>query len=227
MLPICRSTLNASRVVFPPERLPFDHSLYLIANRPSFQDEKTFFLKVMQSVEGGVSCVQYRDYESDLSIILKSAARLRKLLKGVSFFINTRNSFEVALSTGADGVYLEEKFTISEARKLLGQKLIIGIPVKTVEEILALGQTPDIDYLSVKVGLSTRTCTKNYAIVELEQLRKIYASSPYKIILTGGQSINTVKTSCSEFRGVGYAMASALTMAADPCKMAQEIRESL
>jgi thiamine monophosphate synthase len=47
MIPVCRPIFY---------RLPFDLSLYLVANRPSFQDESLFFSKIKEAVEGGVSC---------------------------------------------------------------------------------------------------------------------------------------------------------------------------
>jgi len=218
----------SSRLIYPPKRLFFDPTLYLIANRPSFQDEHLFFSKVMQAVKGGVTCVQYRDHESDPINILKTAALLRTMLKDVALFINTLKCFEVAQVVGADGVYLEEPFSYSEARKILGQKQIIGIPARSVSDVLALGQTTDVDYLSVKIGLSTRTCTKNYQIIEMEEVQKMCAASPYKIVLTGGQNLSTVKVLSPELRGVvGHAMASGLMMAADVERTAQEIREAL
>ena len=104
--------MSPIRRSFLPSRLPFGLSLYLVANRPSFPDEKLFFSKIMESVKGGVSCVQLRDHQSDFASALKTAARLRDMLKGIPFFINTLKPFEVARAVHADGVYLEEKFPL-------------------------------------------------------------------------------------------------------------------
>ena len=62
MVPICRSMSSWSRLPIPRGGIPFDLSLYLVANRPSFQDESLFFSKIMSAVKGGVSCVQFRDH---------------------------------------------------------------------------------------------------------------------------------------------------------------------
>ena len=125
MSPICRSVYSSCRFGLQliakrfyskdcisnlvKKRLPFDLSLYLVANRPSFQDESLFFSKIMKSVEGGVSCVQLRD-RRDLTSTLKTATHLKTMLqdKGVPLFINTSHLFEVAQAVSADGVYLEE-----------------------------------------------------------------------------------------------------------------------
>jgi|GEM_PF-5674166 len=58
-------TTPFTRLCFPRERLFYNLSLYLVANRPSFQDESLFFLKIQEAVRGGVSCVQLRDHKSD------------------------------------------------------------------------------------------------------------------------------------------------------------------
>ncbi len=65
MSAISRPIVPISRLHFPKERLHCDLSLYLVANRPSFQDERLFFSKIQEAVRGGVSCVQLRDHRSD------------------------------------------------------------------------------------------------------------------------------------------------------------------
>jgi thiamine-phosphate diphosphorylase len=173
MLPIYRSISFCNRLHVPKERLHFDLSLYLVANRPSFQDENLFFSKIMESVKGGVSCVQLRDHKSDFSSIVRTATHLKQMLKGTPLFINTLRSFEVVLAVDADGIFLEEKFSHSEARKLLGRKIVIGIPVKTMTEVAAAAQNNEIDYLSVKVSPSKRTCPRNDALWGMEGLRSV------------------------------------------------------
>lgn len=45
-------------------------SLYLVANKPSFPDERLLFLKIQEAVRGGVTCVQLWDHKSDFSTSL-------------------------------------------------------------------------------------------------------------------------------------------------------------
>lgn len=160
MSPIFRSIFYHDRLYIPERRMSFDLSLYLVANRPSYQDENLFFSKIIESVKGGVSCVQLRDHKNDLATTIKTAIRLKNTLKGVPLFINTLQSFEVVQAVDAEGIYLEEKFPFSEARRLLGRKVVIGIPVKTIEEVLDAGQTDEIDYLSVKVSPSKKNLSE-------------------------------------------------------------------
>ena len=155
-----RSMSSWGRFPIPRCRLTFDLSLYLIANRPSFQDENRFFSKIMSAVKGGVSCVQLRDHKGDLSTTIRTALRLKNMLQGVPLFINTLQPFDVIHAVDAEGVYLEDNFPHSEARKLLGRKAIIGASVKTMEEVMALGQAKEVDYISVKVSPSKKTCPR-------------------------------------------------------------------
>lgn len=225
MSPICRSIFSCSRLLCPRGRLPFDLSLYLVANRPSFQDESLFFSKIMESVKGGVSCVQLRDHKSDFASTLRTAAHLKNMLKGVPLFINTLKSFEVVQAIDAEGVFLEEQLPYAEARRLLGRKVIIGIPVKTMDEVLAAGQTSEIDYLSVKISPSKRTCPRNDELWGMKGLRSIRAISPRRIVAIGGLNLERAESIYRALHfGDGIAMAGGLMGEEDPRITAQKIQ---
>ena len=91
----------------------------------------------------GVRVVQHRDKEADTAAMIEEARLLRRLCREALFLINDR--VEVALAVDADGVHLgQEDLHYSEARRLLGERKIIGITVNTVEQALgaaSLGPT--------------------------------------------------------------------------------------
>ncbi len=225
MLPICRSMSSWSRLPIPRSRSNFDLSLYLVANRPSFQDESLFFSKIMSAVKGGVSCVQFRNHKSDLSATIRTALRLKNMLQGVPLFINTIQPFDVIHAVDAEGIYLEDNFSHSEARKLLGRKAIIGASVKTMEEVLALGQIDEIDYVSVKVSPSKKTCPRNDQLWGMEGLRKVRAIIPHRIVAIGGLNLSCVEPVYRELRSDdGIAMAGGLMDEEAPDITAQKIQ---
>lgn len=210
MLPICRSMSSWSRLPIPRGRLTFDLSLYLVANRPSFQDETLFFSKIMSAVKGGVSCVQFRDHKNNLSETIKTALRLKNMLKDVPLFINTLQSFDVVHAVDAEGIYLEDNFPYLEARKLLGRKVVIGTSVKTMEEVLALGQS-EVDYVSVKVSPSKKTCPRNDQLWGIEGLRNVRAIIPHRIVAIGGLNLSCIEPVYRELRSDdGIAIAGGL-----------------
>jgi thiamine-phosphate pyrophosphorylase len=228
MSPIYRSIFSCSRLSVPTERLSFDLSLYLVANRPSFHDENLFFSKIMESVKGGVSCVQLRDHKSDFHATVRTAAHLRKMLNGTPLFINTLKPFEVVQAVDAEGIYLEEKFSHSKARKLLGQKAVIGIPVKTMEEVSAAAKNNEIDYLSVKVSPSKRTCPRNDALWGMEGLESVRAISPHRIVAIGGLNLAFAESIYRKLHlNDGIAMAGGLMEEENPYLTAQKIRAIL
>lgn len=214
-----------SRLAFSLRQPTFDLSLYLVANRPSFQDEHLFFTKIQKAVKGGVSCVQLRDHTSDFSTTLKTARQLKNILGNTPLFINTLKACEMAQAVCADGVYLEERVSYAEARKLLGKKAMIGIPVKTMEDVNAARFEPHIDYLSVKIAPSKKTCPRNDAIWGIEGLRTIRALLPSRIVAIGGLHLECVETVYRELRiDDGIAMAGGLMAEDDPYQTAQKIQ---
>jgi thiamine-phosphate diphosphorylase len=228
MLSVSRLTFPAGRLHFPKERSRFDLSLYLVANKPSFQDDHLFFSKILEAVRGGVSCVQLRDHKSEYPASLKIARRLKEMLGKTPLFINTLESIKVAQSIEAEGVYLEEGVSYSQARNLLGEKVIIGIPVKNMSEVFAAGQTNIIDYLSVKVSPSKRTCPKNNILWGVEGLREIRKQSPHRIVAIGGLNLESVDSIYRDLHSDdGIAMAGGLMAEDDPYLTAQKIQAIL
>ncbi len=206
-------------------RRAFNLSLYLVANRPSFQSELLYFTRIAAAVEGGVSSVQYRDHKNDLSTTIRTALCLKNILKDVPLFINTLHSFDVAEAVDAEGVFLEENHSYSETRKRLGKKAIIGAPVKTMLEVIALEKISEIDYLSVKIAPSKKTCPRNDQVWGLEGLRKVLAITSHRILAIGGLNLSCVEPVYRELRlGDGVAMAGGLMNEEDPAATAQKIQ---
>lgn len=225
MFSVPHLTFPPGRLHFPRERLRCDLSLYLVANKPSFQDEHLFFSKIQEAVRGGVSCVQLRDHKNDYPTRLKIASRLKEMLGKTPLFINTLESIKLAQSIEAEGVYLEEGISYSEARSLLGEKVMIGIPVKNMNEVFAAGQTNVIDYLSVKVSLSKRTCPQNNILWGIQGLREIRKLSPHRIVAIGGLNLECAESIYRDLNpDDGVAMAGGLMAEDAPYLTAQKIQ---
>lgn len=225
MLPICHSIFSSSRQNIPKKRRSFDLSLYLVANRSSYPDENLFFSKIKDSVKGGVTCVQLRDHKSDFNTVLKTARHLKNMLKGIPLFINTLKPFEIAQAVHAEGIYAEEPFSYTEARRLLGEKAIIGIPVKTTDDVVAASQMLEVDYLSVKVSPSKRTCPRNDNLWGLEGLETIRRITPHRLVAIGGLNLECVEPVYKILHfDDGIAMAGGLMEEDDPFMTAQKIQ---
>jgi len=208
----------------PSYRKSLNLSLYLVANRPSFQNEKIFFEKVAAAVRGGVSCVQLRDYTNNLSTHIETSRRLREMLQRTPLFINTTHPFEVCRAVDAAGVYLEGNSSPSEARQQLGENPIIGLQAQSVDQITALQNSLEIDYISVKIAPSKKTCPRNDLIWGLEGFKKIQSLSFHPLIAIGGLKVSSIESIFRELRlNDGVAMAGGLMDEEHPDKAAQEI----
>ena len=143
---------------------------------------------VEQALAAGVRVVQHRDKEADLAAMIAEARRLRCLCQEALFLVNDR--VEVALAVGADGVHLgQEDLHYREARRLLGEKKIIGITVNTPEQALEAARL-GADYLGVSPIFATRTKPDAGEPAGLTLLREIRRRVRLPLIAIGGITLD-------------------------------------
>ena len=143
---------------------------------------------VEQALAAGVRVVQHRDKEADLAAMIEEARRLRRLCQEALFLVNDR--VEVALAVGADGVHLgQEDLHYREARRLLGEKKIIGITVNTPEQALEAARL-GADYLGVSPIFATRTKPDAGEPAGLTLLREIRRRVSLPLIAIGGITLD-------------------------------------
>lgn len=139
---------------------------------------------VQQAIAAGVEVVQYRRKAGSTKELFAEASALRQLSRNALFLINDR--VDIALAVDADGVHLgQDDMPIGPARKLLGEKKIIGLTVHSVGEALeasALGA----DYLGVSPIFSTNTKTDAGPPAGIELIRHIKKAVHLPIVAIGG-----------------------------------------
>ncbi|KAI9726394.1 MAG: hypothetical protein M1834_009022 [Cirrosporium novae-zelandiae] len=105
--------------------------LYLVTdNTPAILGQRQLVNVVTKALKGGVTCVQLRDKTSETIDMISMAKKLHAVTKqfNVPLLINDR--VDVALAAGADGVHIgQDDIDLKTARKLLGDKAIIGVTV--------------------------------------------------------------------------------------------------
>ncbi len=82
-----------------------------------------------------MTCVQLREKELDEGAFLQEARELCALCRryGVPFIVN--DNVEVAVVCGADGVHVgQEDLEAGEVRRRIGEDMLLGVSVHTVEE---------------------------------------------------------------------------------------------
>lgn len=114
---------------------------------------------VRAAVAGGAGIVQLRDPDADTRDLVAQARALVAVLRplGVPLIINDR--VDVCLAAGADGVHLgQDDMTARDARRLLGEDLLLGLSVGSAEEYEASKSDLDfVDYVGIGPVASTRS----------------------------------------------------------------------
>jgi thiamine-phosphate pyrophosphorylase len=143
---------------------------------------------VAQALGAGVRMVQHRDKEADSAAMIAEARLLRRLCREALFLINDR--VDVALAVDADGVHLgQEDLHYREARRLLGEKKIIGITVNTMEQAVEAARL-GADYLGVSPIFATQTKPDAGEPAGLDLLREIRALVSLPLIAIGGITLD-------------------------------------
>ena len=186
--------------------------LYAVTDR-TWVGKQSLAEQVAAALRGGVTCVQLREKELDEEQFLREAEEIFTLCKRyrVPFFIN--DNVALALRCHADGVHVgQDDMDVAEVRRLVGQEMMIGVSVHTVEEARTAAEG-GADYLGVGAMFATSTKT-DASLVTKETLRAICDAVSIPVVAIGG--IN--KSNLLELAGTGVdgvALVSAIFSAAD------------
>lgn len=160
--------------------------LYAITDR-SWLNGQTLEYQVRQALEGGATIIQLREKMLDTNDYIKEAQCIKKITDSFNVPLIINDNIEVAIKSNASGVHLGQSDTgILEARKILGDNMIIGATAKTVEQALA-AQNQGADYIGV--GAVFGSLTKTNAIkITIDKLSEIAACVNIPAVAIGGIS---------------------------------------
>ena len=142
------------------------------------------FNDVSMAVACGVSVVQYRNKNAKTREMYEEAVRLREICRDTLFLINDR--VDIALAVNADGVHLgQSDMPCGAARKLLGDKKIIGITVHNLAEAVE-AESVGADYLGVSPIFQTATKPDAGKPAGISLIEEIRANVDIPLIAIGG-----------------------------------------
>ena len=131
--------------------------LYAVTDR-AWTGKQTLYEQVEAALKGGVTCVQLREKELDETAFLQEAKELCALCRryGVPFLVN--DNVEIAIACGADGIHVgQEDLAAGEVRRRVGENMILGVSVHTVEEACQAVRD-GADYLGLGAVFPTDRC---------------------------------------------------------------------
>lgn len=195
--------------------------LYAVTDR-AWVGKMTLYEQVEAALAGGATCLQLREKDLDPQDFLREAVAVRELCRryGVPFIIN--DNVELALRCGADGVHVgQEDMPLTEVRRTVGDRMIVGVSAHTVEEARA-AERDGADYLGLGAVFSTATKT-DVSSMPAGTLRAICDAVKIPTVAIGGiREDNLMQLTGSGVDGV--AVVSAIFAAPDPGAAAARLR---
>jgi thiamine-phosphate pyrophosphorylase len=163
----------------------FPSPLYTITDTLG-RPELSFIELTDKILAGGAGLIQLRVKDLPACEYLRIAKEARELTRHYKALLIINDRVDMALAAEADGVHLgQEDLPLHAARKLLGEKGIIGISTHDEEQALAAEQG-GADYIGFGPLFGTGTKETGYTPRGLEQLRTIRSLVRLPIVAIGG-----------------------------------------
>ena len=201
--------------------------LYAVPDR-MWTGKQTLYEQVEDALRGGVTCVQLREKELDEDAFLKEAIEIKELCHKyqVPFFVN--DNVEIAIQCGADGIHVgQEDMAAGAVRALVGDRMMIGVSVHTVEEAIEAVKN-GADCLGVGAMFSTST-KLDADVLPMQTLSDICHAVDIPVVAIGGLNKNNIAKLAGT--GVdGVALVSAIFAAEDiesECRELARISEEM
>ena len=201
--------------------------LYAVTDR-MWTGKQTLYEQVEDALRGGVTCVQLREKELDEGAFLKEAIEIKELCHKyqVPFFVN--DNVEIAIQCGADGIHVgQEDMAAGAVRALVGDQMMIGVSVHTVEEAIEAVKN-GADCLGVGAMFSTST-KLDADVLPMQTLADICHAVDIPVVAIGGLNKNNIAKLAGT--GVdGVALVSAIFAAEDiesECRELARISEEM
>lgn len=136
-----------------------DLTLYLVTDCGNL-DESHFLENVRQACVGGVTLVQLREKTKTSRAYYELALKVKQITDTYHIPLIIDDRIDIALAVNAAGVHVgNEDLSVGIARRLLGNKKIVGATAKTIEAATQ-AERDGADYLGVGAIYPTTTKVK-------------------------------------------------------------------
>lgn len=207
-------------MIFSEKRL----TLYAVTDRRWLKQGQTLPQQVEQAILGGVTVVQLREKHATPEEFRRLALAVKDVTDRYDVPLLINDNIEVALAVDAAGAHVgQEDLEAGAARRQLGEKKVIGVSARTVEQALAAEQA-GADYLGV--GAVFPTGSKGDAErVSMEMLREICNAVHIPVVAIGGiDAENMLQLQDSGI--VGVAVISSIFAQADVRAAAERLADT-
>ena len=199
-----------------------DYRVYLVTDDPS-RYAGDWLDNVRAAVEGGVTCVQYRDTESAAKVQYERIRALRDAIGATPIIVN--NDAELARAVRADGVHVGQgDMPPTEVRAIVGPGCEIGLSITDIAQVPKIDRGV-VDCIGIGPVFDARkTKADASAAMGLEGLGKIAQRVPdMPNCAIGGITLsNAAEVIAVGAKGLG--VVSAFSKSENPYEVATEFR---
>ncbi len=182
-------------------------------------------------IAGSTTLVQLRDKHGSTRVMVEEARALTMVLAPLDIPLLINDRVDVALAAEADGVHIgQDDMSPADARLLLGRTAIIGFSIKTVEQAKA-APLEHLDYVAIGgvYGTTSKdTTSEPIGLAGLHAVVEAIRARDHNFSICAIAGINESNAADVIAQGAdGVAVISALSMAPDPEKAAQNLRAAV
>ena len=143
--------------------------------------------QVIRLSDGGATLIQLREKNLTPGEFLKQAEEALRIADQRNVRIVVNDRVDVALALKVDGVHLgQEDLPPDAARRLLGDKAIIGVSTHNLEQARQAARMP-VNYLAFGPIFATSSKRNSESVVGLNGLRKVRdALGDFPLVAIGG-----------------------------------------
>ena len=194
-------------------------------------DQYSYIDSALLALQGGCRWIQLRMKDASEAEIEATALQLKPICKQYNATFIIDDHVQVAINIGAHGVHLgKNDMPVSEARKLMGNKYIIGGTANTFEDLKQL-VIDGVDYVGLGPFRFTQTKKNLCPTLGLDGYTSVLkACSEHRIhipiVAIGGITINDIQ----DLTAIGIkqiALSSTILQATDPVAETQLILKTL
>jgi len=191
-----------------------------------YNDRYDYFQSAKLALQGGCKWIQLRMKEASVEEVEEMALRIKPLCQDYNAIFVIDDHVEVCLKVKADGVHLgKNDMPPDEARKILGNRFIIGGTCNTFQDILAVKDY--VDYIGCGPFRFTTTKKNLAPVLGLEGYRDIVWNCRSNginlpIVAIGGITANDIQAIFDV--GInGIALSGTILNAEDPQATTEQI----
>ncbi len=176
---------------------------------------------------GGADTVQFREKRLWITKeMMDVASRIGTACAGAGALFVVDDRVDVAAAVNAPAVHLgKNDLPPDVARRLLGEDVLIGGTANSLEEAVAVAQTP-VDYLGVGPVFGTQSKANPAPVMGLDNLRAIVQAVNKPVIAIGSITVDRIDDVLAT-GAYGVAVLSGITCQEDPTAAARRYRLAL